>query len=357
MKTPYKNTRSRAKKIGLPPGTPVYLGKERNQQITVEVFQYNEQEVKHQKNITPENFTQFISDEYITWINIDGIYDNTIVKHIGAEFNLHPLTQEDIMNTDHRPKVEYFDNYLHFTLKMLSFNHENKTINSEQISFVLGKNFVLSFQEIPGDIFDPIRDRLNNYKGNVRRRKADYLVYVLIDIIVDNYFLITDQLQQEIETLEESILEGADKEELHLILKLKKDLVFLKKSVIPVREAISSLEKSGSVFIEKNTKQFLRDVYDHTIHISESIENYREMLQSLLDIYLTGLSNKLNNVMKTLTVISTVFIPLTFIAGLYGMNFNYIPGADNPNGFMIATWSMVAVAVLMIIILRFKKWF
>ncbi|HYG49722.1 MAG TPA: magnesium/cobalt transporter CorA [Flavobacteriales bacterium] len=351
------NLHSRKHKIGLPPGTPVYLGRDRNQEIKIEVFQYNEKEVTHFNHITPNDFRQYIKNDRITWINIDGIYDQTIVKYVGEQFNLHPLTQEDIMNTDHRPKVEYFEDYLHFTLKMLTYNKADKTILSEQISFVLGKNWVISFQEIHGDIFDPIRDRINNNKGRVRKRGADYLVYALIDVIVDNYFTITDELEDQIEELEQNILEGADKEELEAILKIKKDLVFMRKSVIPVREAISGLIKSDNAFIEKSTRQFLRDVYDHSIYIGESIENYREMLQSLLDIYLTGLSNKLNNVMKTLTVISTVFIPLTFIAGLYGMNFTTIPGADHPYGFVIASVSMILVGIVMVLILRHKKWF
>ncbi len=353
----HRHHKSRSAKVGLPPGTPTYLGMDRNMQIKIEVFQFNENESKHFKDITPEDFTKFVTDQYITWINIDGIYDNSIVKHIGQQFQLHPLTQEDILNTDHRPKVEYFDNYLHFTMKMLSWDNDKKCIHGEQISFVLGKNYVISFQELPGDVFNPIRDRILNDKGRVRKRKADYLAYILIDVIVDNYFLITDAFQGEIEFLEHNILHGADKKELELILKLKKDLVFLRKSVIPVREAISGLEKSDSVLVEKNTKQFLRDVYDHTLHISETIENDREMLQSLLDIYLTGLSNKLNQVMKTLTLISTIFIPLTFIAGLYGMNFKQIPGVDDPNGFYISTGLMIFAGVMMGVVLWRKKWF
>jgi magnesium transporter len=352
-----KKETSRQNKIGLPPGTPVYLGKDRNQQIHIDIFQYNENEITHHDKITPVDFTQYIKDTHVTWINIDGIYDNKIVNFIGEQLKLHPLTQEDIMNTDHRPKVEYFEDYLHFTLKLLFYDKEKRCIQSEQISFVLGKNFVISFQEIPGDIFNPIRDRIKNNKGRVRKRKADYLVYALIDIIVDNYFIITDEIQMDIELLEHEILKGPDKEELELILKLKKELVFLRKSVIPVREAISGLEKIDSNLIDHSTKLFLRDVYDHTLHISESIENHREMLQSLLDIYLTGLSNKLNNVMKTLTVISTVFIPLTFIAGLYGMNFKTIPGDNNPNGFVIASGIMIAIGVIMVIFLKRKKWF
>lgn len=356
MKKNKKET-SRENKIGLPPGTPVYLGKDRNQKIQIDIFQYNENEASHVEHVFPNDFNKYIKEGQTTWINIDGIYDNKIVNFIGEQLKLHPLTQEDIMNTDHRPKVEYFEDYLHFTLKMLSYDNKKRCINSEQISFVLGKNFVVSFQEIPGDIFNPVRDRIKNNKGRVRKRKADYLVYTLIDLIVDNYFIITDEIQVDIETLESEILRGPDKEELEMILKLKKELVFLRKSVIPVREAISGLEKTDSNLIDPSTQLFLRDVYDHTIHITESIENHREMLQSLLDIYLTGLSNKLNNVMKTLTVISTVFIPLTFIAGLYGMNFKTIPGDDNPHGFVIASSIMIGIGIIMVIILKQKKWF
>lgn len=356
MKKP-QHSPSRLPKLGLPPGTPVYLGKERTADITIEVFQYNESDYRFLLHLADTNFVQYINEQYVTWINIDGSYDHDLVKAVGEQFNLHPLTQEDIMNTDHRPKVEYFDHYVHFTLKMLSYNTEKKCIQSEQISFVLGKNYVISFQETPGDIFDPIRDRIQNNKGRVRKKKSDYLVYALIDVIVDNYFIITDALQIEIETLEHRIIQGGEKEELEMILKLKKDMVFLRKAVIPVREAISALNKSDSDQIEKSTRQYLRDVYDHTIHISDSIENHREMLQSLLDIYLTGLSNKLNNVMKTLTVISTIFIPLTFIAGLWGMNFKDVPFADSPHGFWWTTAVMLVLGIIMVFILRNKKWF
>lgn len=352
-----KNYPSRKKKIGLPPGTPVYIGKDRNQQIEIEVFQYNEQTANCYTKITPNDFLQYVKPNFTTWINIDGIYENSIIKVVGEQFKLHPLTIEDIMNSDHRPKVEYYDNYVHFTLKMLSYNAEQKCIQSEQISFILGENYVISFQEIPGDILNPIRDRIKNAKGRVRVKKADYLIYVLIDVIVDNYFTIIDHMQTEIEHLEHNIINDPDREELAQILKLKKEMVFLRKAVIPVREAISALEKGDCHLIDQSTQKYLRDVYDHTTHISESIENYREMLQSLLDIYLTGLSNKLNNVMKTLTVISTVFIPLTFIAGLYGMNFKTIPGDSDPNGFLIATGIMVVIGTIMIIVLRRKKWF
>lgn len=355
--TSNKHHKSRKPKIGLPPGTPVYLGQDRDVKIKIEVYQYNEKEVYKHENIAPVDFKEYVKDGFITWINIDGIHDNTVVKYVGEQFGLHPLTMEDIVNSDHRPKIDYYETYLHFTLKMLWYEADKKCISKEQVSIILGKNFVISFQEIPGDIFDPIRERILTGKGRARTKKADYLAYALMDIIVDNYFLITDHLELEIDQIEHKLLTGADKEDLETILKVKKDLVFLKKSVIPVREAISSLQKSESDLIDPGTKQFLRDIYDHTIHISESIENYKEMLQGFLDIYLTGLSNKLNQVMKTLTVISTIFIPLTFIAGLYGMNFNRIPGADHPDGFLISTIVMLAGGLIMGIILYRKKWF
>jgi magnesium transporter len=350
------HSRKKAKKLGQPPGTPIYLGQQREGKIDLTIFKYDENGYEEFCAMNSHEVINSIGDDHVTWVNIDGIFMPELVKNIGEGLELHSLTIEDIMNSDHRPKVEVFEDYIHFTMKMLTYNQEHKRIDAEQISFILGDDYVLSFQETPGDVFDPIRDRIRLSKGRVRNKKADYLIHVLIDVIVDNYYIIIDHLQAEIESIEESVIKRSSEADLHSILKLKKELLFLRKSVIPVREAVSALTNTDSELVGDSTRLYLKDVYDHTLHIVDSIENYREMLNSLMDIYLTGLSNRLNNVMRILTVISTIFIPLTFIAGVYGMNFEVIPWAHEEWGFYAVSGIMLVMGVVMLFWLRHKKW-
>ena len=350
------HSRKKAKKLGQPPGTPIYLGSERQGEIDLTIIKYNAEGYEEFCIVNPNEAAENISAGYVTWINIDGIFKPELVKSIGEKVNLHSLTIEDIMNSDHRPKVEVFNDYIHFTMKMLTYNQNNKRIDSEQISFILGENYVISFQETPGDVFNPIRDRIRHSKGKVRNKKADYLIHVLIDVIVDNYYVIIDHLHVEMDHIEASVIKHSNETDLHRILNMKKELLFLRKSVIPVREAVSALSNSDSELVSDSTRLYLRDVYDHTLHIVDSIENYREMLNGLMDIYLTSLSNRLNNVMRILTVISTIFIPLTFIAGVYGMNFDVIPWAKEPWGFYVLCGIMLLMGVVMLYWLKQKKW-
>jgi magnesium transporter len=349
--------RGRSAKVGMVPGTPMYLGEEKNEPVTLDVLTYNEQEVTRQSHSSVEDALKSVGPGSVSWINVDGIHDADKISQIGEFFHLHPLTREDIMNSNHRPKAELFDNYIHFTLKMLTYNESGFCIDSEQVSFILTQHAVISFQENPRDVFQAIRERITQSKGRIRSRKADYLAYSLIDIIVDYYFIVIDNLEKTILHLEEDLLSKKEEQRtLERILKIKKDLLFLRNSIIPVREAVTALQKADSTLLDPSTRQFLRDVHDHAIHAGESIETYREMLNSLMEIHLTGLSNKLNNVMKTLTVISTIFIPLTFIAGLYGMNVRDIPYANGENSFAWVSGGMGVIAVIMLIIMLRKKW-
>lgn len=349
--------RGRASKVGMVPGTPHYLGEEKDEPVTLDVLSYNDTSVSRNSYTSVEEAIKQINPDLVTWINIDGIHDAEKVNKIGEYFNLHPLTREDIMNSHHRPKAEHFDNYIHFTLKMLSYNETGFCIDSEQVSFILTKNTVISFLENPRDIFNAIRERITQSKGRIRSRKSDYLAYALIDIIVDYYFIVIENLEKTILQLEEDLLNKKEEQKtLERILKIKKDLLFLRNSIIPVREAVTALQKGDSTLLDPSTRQYLRDVNDHAVHAGEAIETYREMLNSLMEIHLTGLSNKLNNVMKTLTVISTIFIPLTFVAGLYGMNVRDIPYAEGDNSFAWISGGMGLLAVIMLIIMMRKKW-
>lgn len=346
-----------SQKAGLPPGSLVHVGKKGKGPVKVTVFDYDPEEVREFEPADLEECTPLKETSTVTWINLDGIHDPAVVERIGKLFGLHPLILEDILNTEHRPKLEEFDDYIFFTLKILGYDKKKKSITYEQVSFVLGKTFVLSFRERPGDIFDPIRERMRAGKGRMRQGGPDYLVYRLIDMIVDNYLIVIDHVSEVVEELEEDVLVRAEERTLRRIQNLKKDLIFLRKSIIPVREAVGNLEKGLSPLIKKRTTKYLRDVYDHTIHVMESLDTQRDILSGLMDVYLSTLSNRLNVVMKFLALVATIFIPLTFIAGIYGMNFKYMPELDWHWGYPTVWGVMAIVAIVFLIIFRRKGWF
>ena len=292
----------------------------------------------------------------VTWINIDGIQRIDVIEKIGKHFNLHPLALEDIVNTGQRPKMEDFVDYIFVVLKMLYYDEKERETKAEQLSLVLGPNWVISFQENEGDVFDPIRERIRADKGRIRKMGADYLVYALIDAVVDNYFLILEKIGEKIEEIEDELVANPAPETLQAIHNLKRQMIFLRKSVWPLREVISRLERWESQLINKSTDIYLRDVYDHTIQVIDAIETFRDMLSGMLDIYLSSVSNRMNEVMKVLTIIATIFIPLTLVAGLYGMNFRYMPELEWPWGYPLVLFFMFAIGVLMLIYFRKKKW-
>lgn len=292
----------------------------------------------------------------VTWINIDGIQRIDVIEKIGKHFNLHPLALEDIVNTGQRPKMEDFVDYIFVVLKMLHYDEKESETKAEQLSLILGPNWVISFQENEGDVFDPIRERIRADKGRIRKMGADYLVYALIDAVVDNYFIILEKIGEKIEEIEDELVANPAPETLQAIHNLKRQMIFLRKSVWPLREVISRLERWESQLINKSTDIYLRDVYDHTIQVIDAIETFRDMLSGMLDIYLSSVSNRMNEVMKVLTIIATIFIPLTLVAGLYGMNFRYMPELEWPWGYPLVLFVMFVIGVLMLIYFRKKKW-
>lgn len=294
----------------------------------------------------------------MTWINIDCLHQVDILEKIGACYGFHPLVLEDILS-DQRPKVEDYDDYIFIVLKMLYYKKEieEESINSDQASLILGPNFVVSFTEKEADVFKPLQDRLRTGKGRIRKSGADYLAYSMIDAVVDQYFVVLEKLGEKFEDLEDQIVVNPEPTSLSTIYKMKRDMLFLRKSVWPLREAISSLQRLDSPLISESTKIYLRDVYDHTIQVIENVETFRDMSASLLDTYLSSLSNRLNEVMKVLTVISTIFIPLTFIVGLYGMNFKYMPEIESPWGYPSVIALMIVVALVMLTYFKKRKWF
>jgi len=348
--------KKRSKKVGLPPGTLVHIGEKKTDKVRITIIDYDEANFEEKEIKTVEECFPFKNKPTVTWINIDGIHDIKIIEKIGKHFDLHPLILEDIVNTGQRPKIEDFGDYIFVVLKMLYYNEKEDEIQAEQVSLILGSNFVISFQEREGDVFNPIRERIRSGKGRIRKMGADYLAYALIDTIVDSYFIILEKLGEKIESIEEELVTNPTPETLQAIHHLKREMIFLRKSVWPLREVVNRLERGESTLIHESTGIYLRDVYDHTIQVIDAIETSRDMLSGMLDIYLSSVSNRMNQIMKVLTIIATIFMPLTFIAGIYGMNFEFMPELAWPWGYPLVLLVMVVIGISMLIYFRRKKW-
>jgi magnesium transporter len=348
--------KKRSTKTGLPPGALVHIGEKKAEKVRINILDYDENqfEEKEAKNI--EECFPFKDKPTITWINIDGLHQVDIIEKIGKKFDLHPLLLEDILNTEQRPKIEDFETYIYIVLKMLLYDEKTNEINSEQVSIIFGQNFVISFQEKEVDVFNPLREIIRTGKGRIRKMKADYLAYSLIDAIVDGYFLILEKLGENIEDVEEIMMANPSPETLKAIHKLKRRMISLRKSVWPLREVVSALERSESSLIHDQTRIYLKDVYDHTIQVIDTVETHRDMLSGMLDVYLSSISNKLNEIMKVLTMIATIFIPLTFIVGVYGMNFEFMPGLKWYWGYPAIWGVMLMIVISMLLFFRKKKW-
>ncbi|MDN5836624.1 MAG: magnesium/cobalt transporter CorA [Nitrosospira sp.] len=350
--------KKRSTKAGLPPGTLVHIGKKKSVTPNIILLDYDESNV-HESSVTAADLADKIKLARDTkWINVRGLGDAVVMKQIGACFDLHPLVLEDILNTEQRSKLEDYGDYLYVVLK--TFGYESKgaeeRINSDQISLVLGKNFVLSFLETDGVQFESVRERLHSGKGQIRKSGADFLMYSLIDAIVDSYFVILERLDEKTEVLETELIARPQPGTLHSIYRLKREGVFLRKSLWPLREVISALQREDSPLFTRNTLLYLRDVYDHIIHIIESVESLRDQTAGMLDIYMSSVSYRISAVMKVLTVITTIFMPLSLIAGIYGMNFDHLPGLEWRWGFFVVLGTMAAISVGMLILFHWKKW-
>jgi magnesium transporter len=341
---------------GLPPGTLVYIGEKKTEKTHISIMDYDKDSLQEVTAKTPEECYPFKETPTVTWININGLHEIDVIEKVGRHFNLHPLVLEDILNTHQRPKMEDFDDYLVIILKMFTLK-DGGGIEAEQISIVLGFNFVLSFQEKEGDIFNNIRERIRSGKGRIKRMASDYLAYALVDTIVDQYFVILENLGERIEAIEEGLINDSGPEILHSIHELKGVMIHLRKSVWPLREVVNKFERSESRLIRESTTPFLRDVYDHTIQTIDTIETYRDMLSGMLDLYLSSVSNRMNEVMKVLTIIATIFIPLTFITGIYGMNFVNIPELGWRWGYPLVLIIMALIGLSMGLFFKRKKWF
>jgi magnesium transporter len=343
------------KKVGQAPGQLFFSGDKKVESVKCEAFIYNATEIDYIESNDLNQIDSLRSDDKNIWVNIEGLHDTAFIEKVGERFKLHSLLLEDVMNLNHRPKFEDYGDYIFFTIKMFN-GVQNEELDYEQVSFVLGKDFVISFQEKPQDIFNTLRDRLTSGQGRMRSKGTDYLFYRLIDTIVDYYYFAIEHFAEQLEALEEEVMDNADKESLIKMQTVKKDLIFLRRSVLPVREALSGLIRSENKLFKKETRPFFQDIYDHAIHVVESIESYRDLLSSIKDLHMNALSNRMNEVMKVLTIISTIFIPLTFIAGIYGMNFQHMPELSYEYAYPIAWSVMIIITIFMIIYFKRKKW-
>ncbi|MDA8240248.1 MAG: magnesium/cobalt transporter CorA [Nitrospiraceae bacterium] len=352
-----KLMKNRSRKSGLPPGTLIHIGEQKDKKPKITIIDYDDSSFQEKEVEEISECYPFRNKPSVSWINVEGLHRVEILEKLGECYGLHPLVLEDILNTDQRPKMEDYGDYLYIVLKMLHFEEVKGTVEAEQISLVLGEQFVISFQEgLDGDVFQPVRERLRNNKGRIRKLGADYLVYSLIDAIVDNYFIILEKTGESIEDIEEKVLGNPSTTTLNDIHFLKREMIFLRKAVWPLREVVSGLERGDSALVRGSTKVFLRDIYDHTIQVIDTIETFRDMTSGMLDIYLSSVNNRMSAVMKVLTIIATIFMPLTFIAGVYGMNFKYMPELEWRWSYP-ALWAIIIlIAASMVAYFKKKKW-
>jgi magnesium transporter len=342
---------------GLTPGTPVHVGERKSEQTRLFLCTYEESGSREIEAATVEEAVQLEAEPGVAWIDVRGIHDVAVIEKLGQRFNLHPLILEDIMNTDQRPKLEDYGDYLFLVFKDLSYDSGTHRISLSQVSIVLGKDFVVSFQEGPEDSFAAVRERIRNGKGRIRRMGPDYLVYSLLDAAVDNYFTVIERVGEEIEYVEDELTLAVKRTTLRAIHRLKIESLMLRKSIWPLRDVVVGLERGGSEFVKESTSLYLMDLHDHVLQAVDTVETYRDMVTGMVDIYLSSVSNKMNEIMKVLTIIATIFIPLTWIAGIYGMNFEYMPELKQWWGYPAVLAFMIFLGVSMMVYFKKRKWF
>ncbi|MDI6709613.1 MAG: magnesium/cobalt transporter CorA [Thermoanaerobacterales bacterium] len=344
-----------SQKAALSPGTPIYIGPRKAEEVTITVLEYDKESYREKVVEKPEDL-EAPGGPATVWVNVVGVHQVEVVKKLGNRFGLHPLVVEDILNTKQRPKVEEYAEYLYMAFKILSYDEKHSRISASQASIVLGTNYVLTFQENKDGTFDPVKRRIENGKGRIRTMGADYLAYALVDTVVDEYYRIGEQVGEDIEFLEEEVISGPSQRTLAGIHDLRKQLMLFRRSVWPLREIVSGLEQGESAFLKRSTLVYLKDVYDHIAEIIETVESYRDMISELLDTYMSSVSYRLNDVMRVLTIIATIFIPLTFIVGVYGMNFKYMPELSWRWGYPVVWLIMILISVSMLACFRKRKW-
>jgi magnesium transporter len=344
-----------SKKVEMPPGTGTVEGEPRTAPVKITVIDYDASRYEEKQINLVEECFPYRDTSTVTWINIDGLNDTRTIEEIAQCYSIHPLILKDLQNTGQRPKMQDLESYLYLTIKMMTIDDKTQEISIEHVSMIMGSTYLISFQENVGDVFDPVRERIRR-EGRIRKFGPDYLVYALIDDIVDNYFLVMETLEERVEDLEEELVVNATPQSLSKLNKLKKEMIHLRKAVWPLREMISALDREDSPLIRAETRIYFRDVYDHIIQVIDTLETFRDMVSGMIDIYLSSLSYRMNEIMKVLTLIATIFIPLTFVAGVYGMNFDYMPELRHPYGYFMVWGVMIGVVVVMLVYFRKRQW-
>ena len=344
------------KTLGQAPGTVVYVGNKQASELFVDVFNYSKELFQELELKTIEEAFTYKNTDTVSWVNVNGLRHVETLKTIGSFYDLHPLLIEDIANTHQAAKLDDYDTHLFIVLKMLRLS-ETQELVYEHVSLVLGKNYVLSFQEADGDVFDGIRNRLRIATTKIRTLGEDYLLYALMDAVVDHYFYCIESIGEKIEALEERLFDSKDKHNwVFQLQQLKKEILKMRRAIFPLREVILRIEKSEHRLISKHTQLYLRDLYDHINQITDNLESYREMAWGLLEMYMSTVSNTMNEIMKVLTIIASIFIPLTFLAGIYGMNFEYIPELQYKYGYFVLWGVMAVIFVGLLYYFKRKRW-
>ncbi len=337
-------------------GAVKYTGVKTGLSTSLEIIDYSKERYERIDTEDIEMAFKFKGTDHVTWINVNGLNNTREIERLGDHYKLHPLIQEDIVSVNQRPKMDEYNDYLFIVFKMLHYNENNEFVN-EHVSLVLGDDYVLTFQEADGDVFDGLRERLENSKGRIRNGGADYLMFAILDAVIDNYFNVIEVMSDKIELLEDQLFGDEVEDDITKdIQDLKKEILKIRRAVFPLREVINRLEKTDTALIEERTNNYIRDLYDHIIQVSESVDIYREMIWGLMDMYMTTISNKMNEVMKVLTIMASIFIPLTFMAGIYGMNFEFIPELKFKYGYFVLWGAMIAVFFGMLFYFKRKKW-
>jgi len=349
--------KKRSKKAGLAPGTLIHMGRPRAGATKVDMVEYDETRLERRPVTSLDHCLIQKGVPTVSWVNVEGLSDLEVLRHFGSCYGIHPLVLEDILATDQRPKAADYGEYLYVVLKMIALDDATGEIKSEQVSLVLGQNYLISFQEgLEGDVFEQVRARLDNEKARLRGMGPDFLLHALLDVIVDHYFLVLEKLSDRIEEIEDELIENPSTATVQAIYQLKRQMLFLHKAFWPLREVASSLQRRDSQLIRDTTVIYLRDLYDHTVQVLDTLETLREMLSGMLDIYLSSVSNRLNEVMKVLTIITTIFMPLAFVVGWYGMNFKHMPELDWVYGYPIVLVLCLVMAGGMLLYFKRKRW-
>jgi len=345
-----------SKKKGLPPGTLVSVSDGGDERIKIRIIDYDSNDLEEREIDSIADAFPFKDTPTVTWVNIDGLSDIDSIERLGNQFGIHSLVLEDIVSLGQRPKLEDFDDHIFIVCKMLEFDKEVRETRSEQLSILIGKNYVISFQERVGDVFDHVRERIRKGKGKIRKKGPDYLAYALLDAVVDNYFTVLERIGETVEDMEDEVLDNPVPKTLQAVHRVKADLVFIRKSIWPLREVLNGLSRGDSQLIQEATCIYFRDVQDHTVQVMDSVEALKDMSGGLLDTYLSSVSNRMNEVMKVLTIFASIFIPLTFVAGVYGMNFEYMPELKWKQGYFIVWGIMLFMGASMLLYFKRRRW-